>query len=121
MERHRKEKRKIRHKRVRSKIKDTALVPRLCVFRSNKGIYCQLINDEENKIILSASDKELKKTTKEKKTEIAFRVGEALAKKVKENLNTKKIEKVIFDRAGYKYHGRIKALAEGARKGGLKF
>jgi len=127
-----------RHKRVRAKIKGTAKVPRLCVFRSAKHINAQLINDEKGMTLASASDLELKskiknqkpktKIKKEKieetkkpltgKIAIAYRVGKLIAKKAKEDL---KIEKVVFDRAGYKYHGRVKALAEGAREGGLKF
>lgn len=130
------QKRYRRHKRVRAKIFGTARRPRLCVFRSNKHIYAQIIDDEKGKTILSASDLEIKKSKiknqrskikKEKNKEtreplagkmaIAYEVGKLIAKKT---LN-KKIEKVIFDRAGYKYHGRVKALAEGAREGGLKF
>lgn len=110
-----KTRRNIRHRRVRAKIRGTASVPRLCVFRSNRHTYCQLIDDDKNKTIIIASDIEIK--SKGKKSEIAGKVGELLAKKSQE----KKIEKVVFDRAGYKYHGRIKALADGARKGGLKF
>lgn len=102
------EKRIRRHKRIRAKICGTSKAPRLCVFRSNQYIYAQLIDDEKNRIIASAKGK---RNIKEAK-----KVGEAIAKKVAE----KKIEKVIFDRGGYKYHGRVKALAEGAREGGLK-
>jgi large subunit ribosomal protein L18 len=109
-----------RHKRIRAKIKGTIEVPRLGVFRSNKHIYAQLVDDEAGKIILLASDLELKKKSG-KKSELAHRVGELLAKKALDLPAAKKIEKVIFDRGGYQYHGRIKALAEGARKGGLKF
>lgn len=110
------EKRKRRHKRVRAKIKGTAKVPRLCVFRSAKHIYAQLVDDEKGKTLVSASDSELKKT-KNKKTSLATEVGKLIAKKAIE----KKVNKVVFDRAGYKYHGRVEALAEAARKGGLKF
>jgi len=109
-----------RHRRVRAKIRRGASpeTPRLCVFRSSKHIYCQLIDDIKGRVIESASDFELKKADKkETKTSIAFKVGELIAKKAL----AKKITKVVFDRAGYKYHGRVKALAEGARKGGLKF
>lgn len=111
-----KEKRYRRHKRVRAKIVGTAKVPRLCVFRSNKHIYGQLIDDEKAKTLLMAKDSEIKKLPKSK-TAIAKEVGKLIAKKATE----KKITKVVFDRAGYKYHGRVKALAEGAREGGLKF
>lgn len=132
-------KRQRRHKRVRGKIIGTAKIPRLCVFRSNKHIYVQLIDDVEGKTLVSASDLDIKakpkKQTKNKKTEesqgpllgkelIAYQVGQIIAQKVL-NLTTgktgKKIEKVVFDRGGYKYHGRVKAVARGAREGGLKF
>jgi len=113
---HKQIKRYIRHKRVRAKIKGTADIPRLCVFRSNKHIYGQLINDEKGTILAVAGDQEFKKSSG-KKQELAKKTGELLAKKALE----KKIEKIVFDRGGYKYHGRIKALAEGARQGGLKF
>ncbi|HPZ74733.1 MAG TPA: 50S ribosomal protein L18 [Candidatus Pacearchaeota archaeon] len=110
-----KKKRDRRHKRVRAKIKGTNMRPRLSVFRSNTHISCQLINDNEGKTIINADDKEIKE--KGKKTDIAFEVGKLIAKKGKE----KGIEKVVFDRGYYRYHGRVKALAEGARKGGLQF
>ncbi len=107
------EKRIKRHRKIRAKIKGDLSVPRLCVFRSNNHIYAQLINDEQKKTIISISDEGLKG----KKQEIAKQVGINLAEKAKEN----KIEKVVFDRGGYKYHGRVKALAEGVREGGIKF
>lgn len=113
-----------RHKRVRSKIKGTAKIPRLCVFRSNKHIYAQLIDDEKGHILVSASDSELKdkkeiKAPKELRAKIAtaYKVGELVAQKTLK----KGIKKIVFDRGGYKYHGRVKALAEGARAGGLNF
>ena len=138
-----------RHRRVRAKISGTNKVPRLCVFRSAKHIYAQLINDEKGQTLVAASDLELensktelpfmeakvKKRTKSSspvksqklkkereivrtgKVALAYEVGMLIAKKALE----KKIEKVVFDRAGYEYHGRVKALAEGAREGGLKF
>ncbi len=105
-----------RHRRIRAKVKGTEEIPRLCVFRSAKHIYAQLIDDEKGRTLFSASDIELK-NKKMSKTEKAYQVGKLIAKKSLE----KKIEKVVFDRAGYKYHGRVKALAEGAREGGLKF
>jgi len=110
------QKRYRRHRRVRAKIKGTAKVPRLCVFRSSKNIYAQVIDDEKGKTLASASDLEIKKK-KDKKAVLATKVGNLIAKKAIE----KKINKVVFDRGGYKYHGRVKALAEGARDGGLKF
>ncbi|KPJ57305.1 50S ribosomal protein L18 [Parcubacteria bacterium DG_74_2] len=109
-------KRKIRHLRTRRKIKGTKNSPRLCVFRSSKHIYCQLIDDKERKTISAASDLELKEKNR-KKMEIAKEVGKLIAKRAKKL----KIEKIVFDSAGYRYHGRVKALAEGAREGGLKF
>ena len=106
--------RKRKHRRVRAKITGAAKRPRLVVFRSSQHLYAQLIDDEKNKVIASASDLSLKKG---QKTEKAKAVGQAIAKKAKE----KKIETVVFDRAGYQYHGRVKALAEAARQEGLKF
>ncbi len=117
MEIQRKEKRIKRHKRVRGRISGTIQMPRLCVFRSNKHIYAQLIDDENSKTILSANDIELKGKAKEKQSVLASKVGELIAEKAEK----KKIKKVLFDRGGYKYHGTIKALAEGARKKGLEF
>ncbi len=119
------EKRYRRHKRVRAKTFGTKERPRLCLFRSTKHIYAQLINDEKGKTIVAASDLELKKSPRKsrqvgiqgKKVNIAKEVGKLIAKKALD----KKIEKVVFDRGGYQYHGRVKALAEGAREGGLKF
>lgn len=111
--------RKKRHKRVRAKVKGRAEMPRLCVFRSAKHIYAQIIDDEKSKTLVSAKSLEVK--VKKEKTKgkigIASGVGELVAKKALE----KKIDKVVFDRGGYKYHGRVKALAEAARKAGLKF
>lgn len=109
--------RKIRHERVRSKIVGTSEVPRLCVFRSNTNIYAQIIDDEKGITLVSASslDKELK--LKNANIEAATKVGATLAKKaVKAG-----IKKVVFDRGGYLYHGRIKALAEACRENGLEF
>ena len=108
-------KRKIRHNRVRSVVTGTAKRPRLSVFRANRHVYAQLIDDEAGKTLASASSKEVK--TKGKKVDAAAEVGKAIAAKATE----KKISAVVFDRGGYAYHGRIKALAEGAREGGLKF
>jgi len=119
------EKRIRRHKRVRAKISGSTERPRLCVFRSNKHIWVQLVDDEKRKTIFGVSDLELKKpkvasrpaNDLKAKIAIAKEVGKLVAEKALE----KKIGKVIFDRGGYKYHGRVKALAEGAREGGLKF
>jgi len=116
------EKRKRRHKGVRSKVKGTSKIPRLCVSRSNQHIYAQLIDDEKGKNILSSDDLKIGKTKKEKcpltgKQAIAWHLG----KEVAEKSIKKGIKAIVFDRSGYKYHGRVKALAEGARQGGLKF
>ncbi len=109
-------KRAIRHNRVRSKIYGTEERPRLSVFRANKHIYAQVINDVLGHTIASASSKDIK-STKDNKTSIATKVGKLIAEKaVKGNITT-----VVFDRGGFAYHGRIKALAEAAREGGLKF
>ena len=104
-----------RRGRVRAKISGESTKPRLSVFRSNRGLYLQLIDDTTGKTLISAHSLEIK--SKDKKQAIAFELGKLLAKKAQE----KKIETVVFDRSGYKYHGRVKAVADGAREGGLKF
>jgi len=108
-----------RHKRIRKKISGTKETPRLSVYRSLKNIYAQLIDDESNTKILTCStqQKELKEKVKTNNINAAALLGELIAKGAKE----KGIESVVFDRGGYLYHGRIKAVAEAARKGGLKF
>ena len=103
--------------RIRAKIKGTEKYPRLSIFRSNKYIYAQLIDDLNGKTLVSVSDIKINKKNKLNKTEKAKEIGFSLAKKAINN----KIKKIILDRGGYKYHGRIKAVAEGAREGGLKF
>lgn len=108
-------KRKIRHSRVRTRVSGTDKCPRLSVFRANKHIYAQLIDDAAGKTLLAVSSKEVK--VKGKKTDFAAEVGKLIASKAK----TKNIEKIVFDRGGFAYHGRVKALADGAREGGLKF
>jgi len=105
-----------RHKKIRTNIHGTSGRPRLCVFRSNQHIYAQIIDDNKAKVLASASDKGLK-SKRGKKLETAKYVGKLIAKKAKEI----KIKKVVFDRGGFLYHGRVKALAEGAREGGLIF
>ncbi|HMB17302.1 MAG TPA: 50S ribosomal protein L18 [Candidatus Paceibacterota bacterium] len=108
-------KRKRRAKRARAKIgPGTAERPRLSVFRSNRHIYAQLINDQEGETVVSASSFDVKGSTK---LEEAGKVGKLIAKKAKKN----DIEKIIFDKGSYDYHGRVKELAEKAREGGLKF
>jgi len=108
------EKRNRLKKRIRSKIFGTKEIPRLSVYRSNKFIYAQLIDDDKNKTLASASDIKIKKGTKQER---AVKVGEAIAEAAKKA----KINKVIFDRNGFKYTGRIMVLAQEARKKGLKF
>ena len=105
-----------RHRRVRRKITGTVERPRLVVFRSNRGIEGQLVDDLEGKTLASASHLALKKGFKGTKTEQAAEVGKLLAANAKQA----GIETVVFDRGGYLYHGRVKALADGAREGGLK-
>ena len=109
----------IRHNRVRAKIKGTNKRPRLSVFRSNRHIFAQLIDDVSGKTFVSSSDLKKEKSVKKnlKKLEIAKNVGLKLAKAAA----LKDIKTVVFDRGGYKYHGRVKAVAEGAREGGLRF
>jgi large subunit ribosomal protein L18 len=112
--------RKRRHVRVRAKLGGTAATPRLCVFRSLNHIYAQIIDDEEGHTLVTAStlDQEIKPGVDGKaKSARAGLVGEMVAKRALD----KGIKQVVFDRGGYKYHGRVKALAEAARKAGLKF
>ena len=118
-------KRKIRHLRVRKKISGTSDAPRLSIFRSNKFIYAQIINDDENKTLVSCSsrDNEVIKDKTENKSGLstknydAYKVGLTISNKCKKS----GIKKVVFDRGGYRYHGRVKALADGARENGLEF
>jgi large subunit ribosomal protein L18 len=106
------------HYKIRKRVKGTAECPRLSVFRSNKQIYVQLIDDIAGQTLLAASTaaKEMQ-DTKGKKVEMAKAIGKALAEKAIQA----GYKSVIFDRSGYLYHGRVKALAEGAREGGLQF
>ncbi|MBU87997.1 MAG: 50S ribosomal protein L18 [SAR202 cluster bacterium] len=106
----------LRHRRVRKKVKGLSDRPRLSVFRSSKHIYAQLINDELGSTIASASSLSLD-SIEDKKTLIAAQVGAVIA----ENAKKIGVKEVVFDRGGYKYHGRVKALAESARDGGLIF
>lgn len=101
---------------MRMKIVGTAKRPRLCVFKSANHMYAQLINDENGKVLAAASDVKAK-GKKAKKVERAMEIGKLIAKEALE----KKIEHVVFDRGGFVFHGRIKAVADGAREGGLKF
>jgi large subunit ribosomal protein L18 len=105
-----------RHRRVRGKVSGTAERPRLVVFRSNRGIEAQLVDDLEGKTLAAASWLQLK-SGKGSKTDQAGEVGKLLA----QNAKKAGVETVVFDRGGYLYHGRVKALADAAREGGLKF
>lgn len=112
--------RKRRHERVRRKIRGTAAKPRLCVFRSLSHIYAQVIDDNAGRTLASASDLDGSLAAArdgKKKTDVAGLVGELLGKRARE----KSVQDVVFDRGGYKFHGRVKALAEAARKAGLRF
>lgn len=108
-------KRTRRRARIRAKIRGTDNRPRLSVFKSNKGMYLQLIDDDRGRTLVSAASSEIKSRTG--KTKIGFELGKLIATKAA----GKKIKEVVFDRGGYKYHGRVKAAADGAREGGLKF
>jgi large subunit ribosomal protein L18 len=106
-----------RHRRVRGKVEGTAERPRLAVFRSNRGISAQLIDDRSGKTLAAASWLDLPDSFKGSKTEQAAEVGWRLGVAAKKA----GLDSAVFDRGGYLYHGRVKALADGARKGGLKF
>ena len=103
------------HRRIRKKISGTAAKPRLAVYRSNKAIYAQLIDDDKGHTIAAASSTECGASGN--KVDQSKAVGKLIAEKA----NAQKIETVVFDRAGYLYHGRVKAVAEAAREAGLKF
>ena len=101
--------------RIRKKISGTSAIPRLCIFRSNKQIYAQIIDDLSGKTLCAASSRDAACGSSGNKVEQANEVGKLLASKAKDN----NIESVVFDRSGYLYHGRVKALADGVREGGL--
>ena len=105
-----------RKKRIRGRLSGTSERPRVSVFRSNKAIYAQIVDDLGHTTLAAARSAEVGGDGL-KKSEVAKKVGELLAQRAK----TKGIERVVFDRSGYLYHGRVKALAEGAREGGLVF
>ncbi len=107
--------RKRRIKRVRTKIRGTKNRPRLCVFRSLKYIYAQIIDDENGRVLVSVDSRKIKKA--KNNIETAGKLGKEIAKIAME----KKIKEVVFDKHGHKYHGKVKAVADGARKEGLKF
>lgn len=102
-----------RHLKVRAKIASRDFRPRLSVFRSNRGMFIQIIDDNKGITLFSASSSEVKAKTK---TETGFELGKLIAQKAKD----KKVSRVVFDRGSYRYHGRVKAVAEGAREGGLE-
>ena len=112
--------RNVRHRRVRKKVSGRPEQPRLCVFRSLRFIYAQIIDDAGGKTLVAASSQEATKEAGEEirpKTALATAVGQLLAQRAL----AQGVSRVVFDRGGYKYHGRVKALAEAAREGGLKF
>ncbi|WP_292009947.1 50S ribosomal protein L18 [Chryseobacterium sp.] len=104
-------------RRVRGKISGSSELPRLSVYKSNKEIYAQLIDDKSGKTLAAASSREKGVDAKGTKSEVSAAVGKAIAAKAK----AAGIENIVFDRNGFVYHGRVKALADGAREGGLKF
>jgi large subunit ribosomal protein L18 len=106
-----------RHRRVRGKVRGTEDRPRLVVSRSNKGISAQLVDDTSGRTLASASSRHLRKTFEGNKVDQATEVGKLLA----ENAKKRDIDAAVFDRGGYLYHGRVKALADAARRGGLTF
>lgn len=108
---------KERQLKIRQRISGTPARPRLTIFHSLKHIYAQIIDDKCGKTLIASSDLEIKEKKNLKPMELSFRVGETIAKKAL----SKKINQIVFDRSGNQYHGHIKAVAEGARKGGLKF
>jgi large subunit ribosomal protein L18 len=122
-----------RHKRIRAKIQGTEKSPRLSVFRSLKHIYVQLIDDTRGRTLLSMSDAGPEKTGRGKKDRALKKEGEIknlgaksvrayeIGKLIAEKALEKGIKEIVFDKSGYKYHGRVKAVADGAREGGLKF
>jgi large subunit ribosomal protein L18 len=112
----RRESRKIRQARVRKKIKGSAERPRICVYRSLKATYAQAISDTTGKVIVAASTAKLAVKSK-KSVEAATELGKTIAKMLLEQ----NVKTAVFDRNGYQYHGRVKAVAEGAREGGLEF
>jgi large subunit ribosomal protein L18 len=100
---------------IRRKITGTKDRPRLCVYKSNRGIYAQIIDDSVGHTMVSVSSKELGKNA------LTIEISKEVGKKLAEKAKSSGVENVVFDRSGYLYHGRIKALADGAREGGLKF
>ncbi len=112
----RKEKRERRKLHIRKNLYGTSEIPRVSVFRSNRYLYVQLVDDESSKVLFGMSEKKMKSKKDEKPVDRASRLGE----KFGEEMAKKKIKNAVFDRSGYKYHGRVKALADGIRKSGIK-
>ena len=106
-----------RRRHIRKSVSGSAVKPRLSVYRSNKFLFIQAVDDESNKVISALWEKAIKPKKDEKPMDRAGRMGEAFG----EQLKKKKIKTAVFDRGGYKYHGRLKSLAEGVRKAGIKF
>jgi len=109
--------RKRRHRKIRKTVIGTAQRPRVIVFRSNVSTYVQVINDDNGKVLMSKSVNHKGTKVKDKPMALCQKMGLALAEDVKKA----KIQKIVFDRNGYKYHGKVKAVAEGLREGGIKF
>ncbi len=114
------EKRERRHLRVRAGLKGTALRPRLSIFRSNKHLIAQLIDDEAGQTLVAAADQEIKGVKHKKGDFVKVKQSEAVGQLLAEKAKAKKITKVVFDRGGDRYTGRVKAVADGARAGGLE-
>ena len=119
----RNEARRRRHTRVRQKIVGTSNVPRLCVFRSLKHIYAQIIDDDAGQTLVSAStlDKDVRAELAELEGQSKMEQAKVVGRRLAEKALSKGVKKVVFDRGGYVYHGRVKALADASRKGGLVF
>ena len=115
MNKTRREGRQRRKLHIRKNLSGTKDIPRINVFRSNKYIYVQAVDDESMKSLFGLDSRKIKAVKDEKPVDVAFKLGEEFAKVLKKS----KIKKVVFDRSGYKYHGGVKAIAEGIRKGGI--
>jgi large subunit ribosomal protein L18 len=115
------EKRQVRHARIRAKVAGVALRPRLSIFRSNRFIYAQLIDDTTGRTLVAASDLGLKDKVAKADTSFKVKKAEAVGKLLAKSALDQGIKAAVFDRSGYQYTGRVKALAEGARAGGLEF
>jgi len=112
-----------RHLRIRKKVKGTKDVPRLSIYRSLQNLYVQLVDDTEGKTLCAAStlSKDFRETSGLKESKKNIATANLLGKYIGEVAKKNKIEKIVFDRSGYKYHGKVKAIADGARESGLKF